>query len=136
MSTSDRNSTTAYNLVATVEIKPSSITHAGVGVFALVHIAADTVIFKPRNAVQHFDFDALSALSPAQRMHLTKLAHVDQTGITIDCDANDFHAAYFINHSRDPNVIYCDSTYAWYAIRDITAGQELTAYYFPHERDF
>ena len=132
----DLNVSTTYSLAATVEIRPSLITHAGIGVFALIDIAADTMIFEPRNTVQHFDFNQLSALSPAQRAHITKLAHVDETGIQIDCDANDFHAAYFINHHRAPNVIYCNSTYRWYAIRDIQAGEELTAYYFPHERDF
>lgn len=132
----DPNAPTAYSLAATVEIKPSLIVHAGIGVFALIDIAADTVIFEPRNKVQHFDFNQLTALSPTQRAHITKLGHVDETGITVDCNANDFHAAYFINHHHSPNVIYCNSTHTWYAIRDIPAGQELTAYYFPYERDF
>jgi hypothetical protein len=126
----------AIKLAATVEIKPSLIQNAGVGVFALIDIAADAVIFTPLTPVQHFKYKELNNLSQTQLAHLIKLAHVDQTGIAIDRSADDFHAAYFINHSHNPNVIYCESSYSWLAMRDIPAGQELTAYYFPHERDF
>ena len=126
----------SIKLAATVEIKPSLIEGAGVGVFALIDIPADTVVFSPLAPVQHFKYEDLNDLSEIQMSYLIKLAHVDSTGITIDRGVDDFHAAYFINHSRDPNVLYCQSTYSWHTIRDIPAGQELTAYYFVHERDF
>lgn len=133
----DTQTSTQYDLFPTVELKPSLIENAGVGVFALVEISADSKVFSPAKTLQKVKLNTLSGLSERQKWHLKKLAHVqdDQT-VVIDRSANEFHAAYFINHSTKPNMIYCNSTYTWYAMRDIHVGEELTAYYFPHERDF
>jgi SET domain-containing protein len=133
----NQNHSTQYDLFPTVEIKPSLIQNAGVGVFALVDIPADTKIFKSRRPMQKIKLSKLTNLNDRQRQHLNKLAHIeyDQT-LAIDCDANEFYAAYFVNHSSNPNLIYCDMEYEWYTIKDIAAGEELTAYYFPYERDF
>jgi|TARA_B100000035_G_scaffold101765_1_gene86296 hypothetical protein len=118
-----------YNLTVYTYLAPSKVCD-GVGVFSLVDIPRDTVIFKPKTCIQITD------VSPEIQTYLKKMTYYDDNGYWIDDDLQRLGQQYYINHSHHPNVAYERSTGQLYAIRDIIKDEELTDYYFPGERDW
>ena len=116
-----------YNLTLYTYLSPSKVC-GGVGVFSLVDILQDTVIFKPRWQVQVKD----STIPDEVRDYLDKMTYDGW----VDDDLQHLGQQYYINHSHSPNVAYDKTTGKLYAIRDIKKGEELTDYYFPGERDW
>ena len=116
-----------YNLTLYTYLSPSKVCE-GVGVFSLVDIPQDTVIFEPRWQVQVKD----STIPEEVRDYLDKMTYNGW----IDDDLQHLGQQYYINHSNNPNVAYDKNTGKLYAIRDIKKNEELTDYYFPGERDW
>ena len=116
-----------YNLTLYTYLSPSKVCE-GVGVFSLVDIPQDTVIFEPRWQVQVKD----STIPDEVRDYLDKMTYNGW----IDDDLRNLGQQYYINHSHAPNVAYDKVTGRLYAIRDIKKNEELTDYYFPGERDW
>ena len=116
-----------YNTTLYTYLAPSQVC-GGVGVFSLVDIPQDTVIFEPRWQVQIKD----TSLPEEVRDYLDKMTYNGW----IDDDLQHLGQQYYINHSHDPNVAYDKNTGKLYAIRDIKKNEELTDYYFPGERDW
>ena len=116
-----------YDLTLYTYLSPSKVC-GGVGVFSLVDILQDTVIFKPRWQVQVKD----STMPDKVRDYLDKMTYDGW----VDDDLQHLGQQYYINHSHSPNVAYDKTTGKLYAIRDIKKGEELTDYYFPGERDW
>ena len=116
-----------YDLTLYTYLSPSKVCE-GVGVFSLVDIPQDTVIFEPRWQVQVKD----STIPDEVRDYLDKMTYNGW----IDDDLQHLGQQYYINHSNNPNVAYDKNTGKLYAIRDIKKNEELTDYYFPGERDW
>ena len=116
-----------YNLTLYTYLAPSKVCD-GVGVFSLVDIPQDTVIFEPRWQVQVKD----SSIPDEVRDYLDKMTYNGW----VDDDLRNLGQQYYINHSNVPNVSYDKVTGRLYAIRDIKKNEELTDYYFPGERDW
>lgn len=121
----------SYNLTVYTYLAPSKVCD-GVGVFSLVDIPKDTVIFEPKKCVQICEWQISSEI----REYLEKMTYYDGNGYWIDDDLQRLGQQYYINHSHEPNVAYERSTGKLYAVRDILKDEELTDYYFPGERDW
>ena len=104
----------------------------GVGVFALMDIPQDTLIFEPGWQVQEYD----SEMPDEVRKYLSKMTYNNEKGYWIDDSLRNLGQQYYINHSHKPNVAYERGSGRLYAISDIIKDTELTDYYFPGERDW
>ena len=101
----------------------------GVGVVAIANIPKGTYVFEP-------DDDSLvSARASATKSLPTDLRRLYEDfcilkGDDYECPSsfNRLTPTWFLNNSRDPNMA-ADSSFRFYAIRDIEAGEELTAEY-------
>ena len=105
----------------------------GVGVFAYIDIPKDTIIF-PSNRSDIDEKRKWSTVTKKAAKKIKSLTIWDEEGFYTDCDINRFDIAYYVNHSRKPNVYYDSETSALYAMRNIKQGKELLQYYPPNER--
>ena len=118
-----------YSLKLYTYLAPSKVC-GGVGVFSLVDIPKDTVIFEPKTCIQITD------VSPQIKTYLKKMTYYDNNGYWIDDDLQRLGQQYYINHSHTPNLFWDRKTHEFFAILDIKEGEELTSYYRPDERDW
>ena len=120
-----------FSLTLYTYLSPSKVCD-GVGVFSLVPIPADTLIFRPKNAQK------IPWLKVPEdvRVAMKNLTYYDEEGFWIDCDLDRIGPQYYINHSLSPNVSYNKDNGCLYAIRDIEPHEELLDYYYPNERDW
>lgn len=105
----------------------------GVGVFAISDIPKGTKLF------QEDDSDLvwktreelkLDTLPKEVRKLYEQFCLIKDKGENYGCPKN-FNlmtVAWYLNHSKHPNV-GCDEDYSFFALRDIKAGEELTADY-------
>jgi len=69
----------------------------------------------------------LEQLHPVARAKIKHHSYINKDGLII----LSFDGAQYINHSDDPNLM--DQDYNCYALRDIEAGEEITANYYASE---
>lgn len=119
-------STTLYTYLS-----PSTVCD-GVGVFSLVRIPADTVIFRPKTGEKI----RFSEVSEEVGNKMRELTYYDDEGFWVDDDLDRLGPQYYINHSLNSNVSYNKDTGCLYATRDIDVNEELLDYYFPEEREW
>ena len=118
-------------------LKHSTIPGAGVGVFSLVTIPKDTLIFDvERKDDYFFKYSEIKDLPESIRDYITEMTDGIENGFYLDVPAFKIYTAYYINHSHEPNVFWDRRTDELFSIRDIKSGEELTTYYKPLERDF
>ncbi len=113
-------------------LAPSTVCN-GVGVFSLVHIPKDTIIFKPSSMTQKVSWDKID---PMIRNKIEELTYCDTKGFWIDDSLDRLGHQYYVNHSHTPNVSYNSVNNCLYAMVDIEPGIELLDYYFPEDRDW
>jgi len=112
-------------------LKPSKL--HGVGVFAIRDIPKGTNLFpgddsklswKKRSALK------LNMLPPEIKKLYNQFCLIKDKGETYGCPSsfNLMTVSWYLNHSKNPNV-GCDEDYNFFALRDIKAGEELTADY-------
>ena len=109
-------------------IQPSPI--HGVGVFAILDIPPGTSVF-PQDDDQMVEID--KRIVHQQPNEIQKLYNdfcVIQDGTKYLCpvNLNRMTISWYLNDSKTPNVRY-DADYRFYALREIKAGEELTADY-------
>ena len=118
-------------------LKPSTINGAGVGVFSLVDIPKDTLIFEVERKDDHFfKYSEIENLPKELQDYIIGMTDGTEEGFFLDVPAFKIYSAYYINHSYEPNVFWDRRTDEVFSIRDIKVGEELTTYYKPWERDF
>jgi hypothetical protein len=118
-------------------LKPSTIPGAGVGVFSLVDIPKDTLIFNvERDDDYFFKYSEIEDLPPSIQNYILGMTDGVRDGFFLDVPAFKIYTAYYVNHSYEPNVFWDRRTDELFSIRDIEMGEELTTYYKPIERDF
>ena len=121
-----------------VKLGVSKMPGAGIGVFALVDIPPDTSVFSYRNADHFIPWEDVQGAPMVVQKYIAQMTTCvleDQTFI-IDVPADLIYSAYYINHSTDPNVFWDRNTDEMYTIVPVKAGDELTTYYRPDERDW
>lgn len=118
-------------------LKPSTIPGAGVGVFSLVDIPKDTLIFDVnRDDDYFFKYSEIEHLPPSVKDYILGMTDGVEEGFFLDVPAFKIYTAYYVNHSYKPNVFWDRRTDEIFSIRDIKMGEELTTYYKPCERNF
>ena len=120
-----------YSLKLYTYLAPSKVCD-GVGVFSLVSIPADTLIFKPEERKKGMWWEVPEEIHD----YLKSLTYYDDEGFWIDCDLDKLGPQYYINHSLSPNVSYNKDNGCLYSTRDIQPDEELLDYYFLEEREW
>jgi SET domain-containing protein len=120
---------------ALVKLIPSSIVGAGVGVEAITEIDKGEVVFAPKDT--HFvRWSELLSVESDVINYIKKICNNNEYGFWIDCYINDIGAAYFVNHSDEPNLIHDRERDIYYAAKKIEIGEELTCKYSLDEIDW
>jgi hypothetical protein len=115
-------------------LRASKIDKGGVGVFATKGIRKGTALFKGEpEEMAWLDKSALSRLPQVTRKLYDDFAVIktDSEGKTrYGCPPsfNRLTVSWFLNHSSKPNV-RCDKNFNFFALHDITTGEELTVNY-------
>jgi SET domain-containing protein len=118
-----------------VKIVPSTISGAGVGVVALTPIEKDEIVFVPQK--NHFiRWEEVSFANQSSIDHIKSVCNNDDFGFWLDRPINDIGAAYFVNHSEDPNLTHDLLNDIYFAAKNIQIGEELTCKYLPNEIDW
>lgn len=118
-------------------LKPSTIPGAGIGVFSLVDIPRDTLIFEVKREDDYFfKISEIEDLPLRIQDYILGMTDGTEEGFYLDVPAFKIYTAYYVNHSYEPNVFWDRRTDELFSIRDIKEGEELTTYYKPEERDF
>ena len=118
-------------------LKPSTIPGAGIGVFSLVDIPKDTLIFEVKREDDYFfKISEIEDLPLNIQDYILGMTDGTEEGFYLDVPAFKIYTAYYVNHSYEPNVFWDRRTDELFSIKDIKEGEELTTYYKPEERDF
>jgi SET domain-containing protein len=108
-------------------LQPSSI--HGVGVFAICGIPKGTYIFEPDDDDTVFvPAREVRSLPPEVRRLYEDFCVLEDEVYECPSSLNKLTPSWYLNHSKSPNVS-ADSSLKFFAIRDIEAGEELTADY-------
>ena len=118
-----------------VKLVPSSIVGAGVGVVALTEIEDGEVVFAPKGNC-FVSWVELIDVENSILEYIKKVCNHNDYGFWIDCYVNDISAAYFVNHSENPNLIHNKDADIYYSAKKIHIGEELTCKYSPEEIDW
>lgn len=122
-----RRSVPAPHQTVYTRLQPSPI--HGVGVFAIEHIPRDTYIFEPDdNSTVKIPADEIEALLSSVRRLYEDFCVLKDGEYECPTSFNQLTPSWYLNHSRNPNVA-ADDSLKFYAVRDIEAGEELTADY-------
>ena len=119
-----------------VKLAPSKIDGAGVGLFAIVDIPKDTLIFKFKEDLEDHFIKYEEITDPKIREYFWGMTDGENGGFYIDVLGYMLYSAYYVNHSYEPNAFWTRRTQELYSIKDLKVGEELTTYYQPNERNF
>lgn len=101
----------------------------GVGVFAIVDIPAGVYVFEPDDdKTVKVPSEDMVALPPAIRKLYEDFCVLEDGVYECPSNFNRLTPSWYLNHSKQPNVA-ADNSLKFYAIREIRAGEELTADY-------
>ena len=123
------------NFDCLVKLAPSKIPNAGIGVFALTHIPSGEKIFDGGDN-KYIQWAELMEIEPEVIDHIKKICNHDQHGFWLDCPLNKVGAAYYVNHSENPNLYHDLVSDNYFSLKNINAGEELTCKYLPEEIDW
>lgn len=119
-------------------LKPSTVCD-GVGLFALRDIKKDELLFKfCTEDIEIAAKDFQSTAHPNVTEYIGRMCcyNKDDDSYILDVPLFMIYMEYYINHSDDSNIFWDRDDHEMYAMRDIKAGEELTTYYRPDERDW
>jgi SET domain-containing protein len=108
-------------------LQPSTI--HGVGVFAILPIPAGTYIFEPDDdeLVSISEREVTDLPEPLRRLY-QDFCPKENGKYQCPSNLNKLTPSWFLNHSNQPNVA-ADKELKFYALRDISPGEELTSNY-------
>jgi SET domain-containing protein len=120
-----------YSLELYTYLAPSKVC-GGIGVFALIDIPKDTIIWKLRDEPYKVTWNLLTT---ELQDHIKSMTWCDDEGFWIDCHLDRIYQAYYVNHSDNPN---CDvnEKELYIAIRNINKDEELTYRYLKEDMDW
>lgn len=121
-----------YSLKLLTYLAPSTVCE-GIGVFSLVNIPRNTIVFRP----QKIEKIPWGHLPPQLHSKIQLLTMNDEDGFLIDCDLDRIHSAYYINHTeKNQNVRYDSKKRTWVATKNINKDEELLNTYALEEQDW
>src|SRR5271157_4567153 len=108
-------------------LEPSTI--HGVGVFAIIPIPKGTYAFMDHDEpIVWVDKSIVESLPKPLRELYYSFAIIKGEKYGCPKSFNDLTASWYLNHSERPNMA-ADKDYRFYAVRDVSAGEELTIDY-------
>jgi hypothetical protein len=119
-----------------IELKPSKVVPGEVGVFAARRLSKGSVIPLPegvRLATKFVEWRVLQCDRPTLRK-IKRLCLTSSSGFFYGGDLNFWPAAWYVNHSCDPNLGF-DSQRNFVVLEPVRKGEELTIDYAFGERD-
>lgn len=124
----------SINNFAYTKLAPSNVCN-GVGVFALIYIPIDTILFQ--DIQPDLDYIPYSEINnKVIQIHLSSMCNSDANGVYLSRTYNNINMSYYINHSDDPNVYHDLENDCYVSIRDILPGEELTCIYTKQEKQW
>jgi SET domain-containing protein len=116
-----------------VRLKPSKVC-TGVGVFSIKPIKKGEILFKDVTPDKvYIKFSELDGVDENVLTYLKSMCNSDEKGLYLSRTVNNINISYFINHSNNPNIIHDLKLDIYYAIKDISIGDELVCEYMEKE---
>jgi hypothetical protein len=124
----------SINQFGKTKLAPSKVC-SGVGVFAIVEIPKDFILFQDvSNDVTHIPFGEIN--DERIKNHLLNMCNFNNEGIYLSRTYNNINMSYYINHSEQPNVYHNLDMDQFVTLRDIQPGEELMCLYTKEEIDW
>ena len=102
-----------------VRLKPSKVC-SGVGVFSIVEIEKDTVVFEDVNPDKtYIKWAELIDVDKRVIDYLNTMCNSDENGIFLSRTVNNINISYFVNHSQTPNIKHDLEKDVYITIRNI-----------------
>ena len=116
-----------------VRLKPSKVC-SGVGVFSIVEIEKDTVVFEDVNPDKtYIKWAELIDVDKRVIDYLNTMCNSDENGIFLSRTVNNINISYFVNHSQTPNIKHDLEKDVYITIRNIEPDEELLCTYTEKE---
>lgn len=103
----------------------------GVGVFAILPIPKDTLVFPDEGKFLEVKEEAVAALPSAIKKLYDDFCPLTNGKYVCPIEFNQVDIGYYLNHSKEPNCYTNDvlTDNGFYALRDIAVGEELLVDY-------
>jgi hypothetical protein len=119
-----------------VRLKPSTVCD-GVGVFALIDIPADTVLFNDIDPDMNFiTWDEIGDIKDEVKTYLKSMCNSNESGLFLSRTVSAINISYYVNHSDDFNVHHDLTLDRYITTKDIKSGDEILCKYIFSEIDF
>lgn len=119
-----------------VRLKPSTVCD-GVGVFALVDIPADTVLFNDIDPDMNFiAWDEIGDIKDEVKVYLKSMCNSNESGVFLSRTVSAINISYYVNHSDNFNVHHDLTLDRYITTKDIKSGDEILCKYIFSEIDF
>ena len=119
-----------------VRLKPSKVCD-GVGVFALIDIPADTVLFNDIDPDMNFiTWDEIGDIKDEVKVYLKSMCNSNESGLFLSRTVSAINVSYYVNHSDNFNVHHDLTLDRYITTKDIKAGDEILCKYIFSEIDF
>ena len=119
-----------------VRLKPSKVCD-GVGVFALIDIPADTILFNDIDPDMNFiTWDEIGDIKDEVKVYLKSMCNSNESGLFLSRTVSAINVSYYVNHSDNYNVYHDIELDRYVTTKDIKAGEEILCKYIFSEIDF
>lgn len=119
-----------------VRLKPSTVCD-GVGVFALVDIPADTILFNDIDPDMNFiTWDEIVDIKDEVKVYLKSMCNSNESGLFLSRTVSAINISYYVNHSDEFNVHHDLTLDRYITTKDIKSGDEILCKYIFSEIDF
>jgi hypothetical protein len=116
-----------------VRLKPSRVC-SGVGVFSIIPIKKNTILFEDVMSDDiHIKWEEINSIDQRIIDYLSTMCNLNNEGIFLTRTVNNINLSYFVNHSKEPNVIHDLEKDVFITIRDIEIDEEILCVYTEEE---
>lgn len=117
-------------------LKPSKVCN-GVGVFALIDIKCDTILFNDLKPDKDFiSWRQMGEIPDEVKKYLGNVCLYSKKGIYLSRTVSSINISYYVNHSEEFNVYHDLKKDKYVTIRDIKKGEEILCLYTEEEIDW
>lgn len=117
-------------------LKPSKVCD-GVGVFALIDIPNDTILFNDLKPDKDFiSWKQMGVIPDEVKKYLSNVCLFSKKGIYLSRTVSSINISYYVNHSEKFNVYHDLEKDKYITITDIKMGEEILCLYTEEEIDW
>lgn len=119
-----------------VQLKPSKVCN-GVGIFALLTIPKNTVLFSDVEPDSYLiTWENLEGVDQQVLQYLNSICNTSEKGVYLNRTVNNINVTYYVNHSEEPNLFHDRALDRFITLKEIQSGEELLCTYEPEEIDW